>query len=378
MKVILSRKGFDLKHGGIPCPILPDGTLLSFPKPNDIGYLKYDDLLNNNGQSYLDIIHSLKPKLATTLTSARCFPNPDIQNGVYLTPPDWKPAYGQFGPSESHLDSQNITVGDIFLFYGWFKQTEYDVDGNLHFIPDAPELHIIFGYLQIGAIIKNNNYIARKYHWHSNAHIDNSKKKHNTIYIPTKKLSYNNRQKGYGLLPYSKKLVLTKEGYHYSKWELPAFFKRPDVTITYHNNITNGFIPNKEYFQSSSIGQEFVITGTFDLKNWVHDLISDDPTSLHSKDPRQRLNTIIHINHPDSNGKVYCRKKHGILEIDSKYCKLCKGLHNIQTDQTVECCWIDYAPFDDKALQVSNPIEEYERVNWLIDKQFIPNKSELD
>ena len=33
MKVILSRKGFDSSNGGIPSPILPDGTLLSFPIP---------------------------------------------------------------------------------------------------------------------------------------------------------------------------------------------------------------------------------------------------------------------------------------------------------------------------------------------------------
>lgn len=377
MKVILSRKGFDLKHGGMPSPILPDGTLLLLPQPNEIGYLKYDELFYDN-QSYLDIITSLKPKLSTTLKHAKCFPNPDIQKGIYLTPPDWKPAYGQYGPSESHLDSQHVSVGDIFLFYGWFRQTEYANDGTLRFISDAPDLHVIFGYLQIGAIIKNNNYIAKKYHWHTNAHIDNSHKKHNTIYIPTKKLSYNNQQRGYGLLRYSQKLVLTKEGAPYSRWNLPDFFRRPDVTISYHNNITNGFIPGKDYFQSSPIGQEFVINGTFDLKDWVHQLIIDDHYSLRYKDISHKLNTITHINHPDCNGKVYCRKKNKIIEIDSTACKLCKGLRNILNDNTVECCWKDYAPFDLDSFQVTNPSEEYQRVNWLIEKQFIPNSSELE
>lgn len=32
-KIILSRKGFDSKYGGIPSPILPDGAMLSFPIP---------------------------------------------------------------------------------------------------------------------------------------------------------------------------------------------------------------------------------------------------------------------------------------------------------------------------------------------------------
>jgi len=40
MKVILSRKGFDSQYGGMPSPILPDGTLLSLPIPSktDMNY----------------------------------------------------------------------------------------------------------------------------------------------------------------------------------------------------------------------------------------------------------------------------------------------------------------------------------------------------
>jgi hypothetical protein len=34
MKVILSRKGFDSGYGGIPSPVLPDGTMLSLPIPS--------------------------------------------------------------------------------------------------------------------------------------------------------------------------------------------------------------------------------------------------------------------------------------------------------------------------------------------------------
>ena len=34
MRVILSRKGFDSQYGGMPSPILPDGTLLSLPIPS--------------------------------------------------------------------------------------------------------------------------------------------------------------------------------------------------------------------------------------------------------------------------------------------------------------------------------------------------------
>ena len=61
MKVILSRKGFDSKAGGVPNPILPDGTLLSFPIPAKIDQLTYQDL-QYEGVAYSDILTQLKPK----------------------------------------------------------------------------------------------------------------------------------------------------------------------------------------------------------------------------------------------------------------------------------------------------------------------------
>ncbi len=39
MQIILSRKGFDSASGGGPSPILPDGTLLSLPIPEDTDFL---------------------------------------------------------------------------------------------------------------------------------------------------------------------------------------------------------------------------------------------------------------------------------------------------------------------------------------------------
>lgn len=38
MKVSFSRKGFDSENGGQPNAILPDGTLLVFPIPDEEDY----------------------------------------------------------------------------------------------------------------------------------------------------------------------------------------------------------------------------------------------------------------------------------------------------------------------------------------------------
>ena len=51
MKVVFSRKGFDSQYGGMPSPILSDGTLLSLPIPSKEDNTKYAGL-TWNGKSY--------------------------------------------------------------------------------------------------------------------------------------------------------------------------------------------------------------------------------------------------------------------------------------------------------------------------------------
>lgn len=372
MKVILSRKGFDMKHGKIPSPILPDGTFLLLPRPSNEGYVRYDELFYH-GTSYLDIIRSLDPSAAEELKDAKCFPNPDFMEREGLKKGCWKANFTQYGPSEGHLNSQCVSVGDIFLFFGWFKQTKYDENGHLTYVDGAKDLHIIFSYLQIGAIIKNKSYILKKYLWDNEiAHIVKSVK-HYSIYLPTKKLSYNNRQSGYGQLSFSDKLVLTKEGHPCSKWDLPDLFRHPDVTISYHNNYTNGFIPGKDYFQASNIGQEFVINGTHDLKAWVCHLIYTTKLLKDLQNKNTNIGQVNHINYPDEDGYIYCRKHNKIMQVDSTTCKLCQCFNNLINNKRVECYWTDYMPEPQEICQVENPDEEFKRVNWLIEKQFIPN-----
>ena len=60
MKVVLSRKGMDSRAGGIPSPILPDGTLLSLPIPNEKSGVPYGDLVYK-GRTYQQIIQQIHP-----------------------------------------------------------------------------------------------------------------------------------------------------------------------------------------------------------------------------------------------------------------------------------------------------------------------------
>ncbi|MEE1178042.1 MAG: hypothetical protein U0K71_13650 [Paludibacteraceae bacterium] len=76
MKVSLSRKGFDSGYGRIPSPILPDGTLLSFPIPDpDSSGNPFDSLVFED-KSYYDIIKELSPK-TKIISQDTCHLDPD-------------------------------------------------------------------------------------------------------------------------------------------------------------------------------------------------------------------------------------------------------------------------------------------------------------
>ena len=81
MRVILSRKGFDSQYGGMPSPILPDGTLLSLPIPSKTDMeTKYRDLYYGNS-SYYDIIHTLSPNNKIK-EEYNCHLDPDIRGAI--------------------------------------------------------------------------------------------------------------------------------------------------------------------------------------------------------------------------------------------------------------------------------------------------------
>lgn len=269
MNIILSRKGFDSQYGGQASPILPDGTLLSFPIPSSEDELKFSDIKWNN-RSYIDIIQSLKPR--TTLDdNSHCHLDPDLRIESITRRSGWLPAFGQTGSSLTELRENDVKVGDIFLFFGWFKETEYR-DGRLQYKRKARDLHVIYGYMQIGSIVESYKNIPEwlKYHPHSN---NNNyeiawSKGLNAIYLPSKKLSIIPNLPGCGTFKYNRLLVLTKKGYSRSRWNLPESMRGVQIS---HN--PNGWKEN--YFQSAARGQEFIISGVPAVMEWVRSLFNE-------------------------------------------------------------------------------------------------------
>ncbi len=278
MKVILSRKGFDSQYGKIDSPILPDGTLLSLPIPQNNDSIRFDEL-SYKDKSYFEIIKQLKDNWAYPDNQAAHL-DPDIRKEAYnKRSKDWRPIFGQSAAAQGHLKKQGVGIGDIFLFFGSFGETQYN-NQKLEYKKsvDYPKgRHVIFGYLQIGEIHELNtdaDYNAlpdfTQYHSHANKHFienDGKARSNNCIYIASEKLSFNNDLPGGGTFNYNETRVLTKKGRNKSIWELPDFFK--NLNITYHKN--ESFI--NDYFQSAAKGQEFVIQEDPKLSEWVKEVI---------------------------------------------------------------------------------------------------------
>lgn len=264
MKIILSRKGFDNQYGKQPSPILPDGTLLSLPIPMRGERTSFSQLYHNS-TSYIDIIKSLKPNTHLSENDT-CHLDPDIRKDAIDRGESWIPLFGQADSALSHLINNSVSQDDLFLFFGTFREVDI-IKGQLKYKKGSPPLHVIYGYLQIKELHRDQDFIRDKFSQHPHASAMLLKKKLNGIFEASDKLSFDSSQDGSGVLSFNRDLILTKEGLSKSKWNLPTQFR--DAKITYHS--TNSF--KQDYFQSAAKGQEFIISDSKYAEEWAKNLI---------------------------------------------------------------------------------------------------------
>jgi hypothetical protein len=146
MKIILSRKGFDASAGGVASPILPDGTLLSLPIPQPGAAIRYADL-QGPGVALGPLVEDLTRGRITRDAGAHL--DPDLRASTYPRDPGWRPIFGQDSAAQSHLARHGVGPGDLFLFFGWFREVAYAA-GRYRFRQGAPDRHVLFGWLQVG------------------------------------------------------------------------------------------------------------------------------------------------------------------------------------------------------------------------------------
>ncbi len=266
MKIILSRKGFDSSNGGYPSPILPDGTMLSLPIPSD--EISYSDI-QFNGVAYSDLLSQLT---SNKFKGECCHLDPDIRPNLRVSPVEnWVPAFGQIHSAQGVLKNSHIEVGDVFLFFGWFRKTKETGSGYSYITKkdskdfyDRADLHAIYGYMQIGKIITDKEEI-KKYSWHPHSLPNyNPDKSNNALYIPSEKLSFAPDLPGYGTFDYDKKFVLTAEDMSRSNWTYRSCLVK--------ESRTNSAKDKNKHIQYRGIWQELVLDESPELTDWVKSL----------------------------------------------------------------------------------------------------------
>lgn len=283
MKLVLSRKGFDSGYGGMPSPILPDGRLVPLPIPSrhdrfifadanfpclDVGRLLGD--LSHGAHTLETVIHL----------------DPDLDRSANTRLPGWRPALGQTGNAQSHLRDMGIGPGDVFLFFGWFREAELKL-GSWRYVKGAPDLHVIFGWIEVAEIlpvVKERERCVSEFPWISNhPHVsrpDHYTDSRNTLYIASGQSRFNSKA-AYGggrFVEYHDGLRLTKTGCSRSIWSLPAWFmpRGDQAPLSYH--------PRPDQWQqdsgsvtlrSAAKGQEFVMDGARypECEGWVSALV---------------------------------------------------------------------------------------------------------
>lgn len=283
MKVILSRKGFDSDNGGYPSPILPTGEMVSLPIPSDDenNTIRYSEV-RTSGSTCYDLMKDLKPEIKyrdewQTLTkNTTCHLDPDIYRDAITREPHWKPCFGPSGPAQSHLKNQGVNIDDIFLFFGWFRRTRTR-NNKLEFY--ERDFHAIFGYFQIGNIQELNDgfKVPRWMAYHPHA------VKYSIIHIARDTLSWDDSLPGAGRFEFNNNLILTKKGMSRSKWSLPDFFKKVNISHHDRDSWKDG------YFQSATIGQEFVIEDNENVEKWAKDIIKSGHNCLHQSQTMLRM-----------------------------------------------------------------------------------------
>ena len=285
-RIVLSRKGFDSGSGGCPSPIFPDRSLCSIPIPDSpfssshsYRSIQYKD--TNIGDFLEDLTEGLREPWTGAHTPHL---DPDIRHEALPRPPEWRGLFGQAGNAQSHLKNQGIAAGDLFLFFGLFREVHTE-HGRWAFRQDAQGIHVLWGWLQVAEIqpvdvIRNNpTYQWTTYH----SHFAKAGDPRNTLYIAANELDLvldTLSTPGFGVFPTLREdLVLTNPDGTTSQWRLPRWFypvngRRP---LTYHGDPNRWECDHRHaYLDTVGRGQEFVLhTDDYpEASDWASNLIA--------------------------------------------------------------------------------------------------------
>lgn len=280
MKIIISRKGFDSAAGGVPSAIMPDGRLIPFPIPSSNDPSIYSDV-TIGGVAIGELVEALTAgKISRTQS---CHLDPDLDESSLKRLDGWRPSLGQIRAAQGHLANHKVEAGDLFFFFGWFRRIEKSAKG-WRYEPQSRGLHVLYGWLQIGQIIRLGHgerpspieAFSNHPHLHNRHHISN------TLYLAKDRLEIEGiNAAGAGLFGHitNKRTLTNCQQSKCSIWTLPAWMHPGHgSTLTYHLNPERWDLINDQCaLQSVAKGQEFVLTArnAEDVRGWLNEIFAE-------------------------------------------------------------------------------------------------------
>lgn len=279
MRIILSRKGFDSSSGGCPSPILPDGRMVSLPIPDSRSKVRYRDL---------KLVDVNAGRLVSQLTRSKIIGSngahldPDLDVGHFPRMSGWRPLLGQTGSAQGHLQKQGVESGDIFLFFGLFRDAEIH-NRRWRFVPGSKPRHVIWGWLQIDEILSVDSLDNDAYPWlNYHPHLHGEPDKNNTLYLARDSFSLPGMDEVSGSGTFDRfhpRLQLTQTSSNKpSQWQLPKWFSPDDrPPLSYHSKAERWQETQSHCLLNAvARGQEFVLLADQypESSDWIRGLIT--------------------------------------------------------------------------------------------------------
>jgi hypothetical protein len=283
MKIILSRKGFDSASGGTPSPIFPDGRMVSLPIPDKHSSIRYSDI-----QWHEYSVGTLVSDLTNGRIPETHFAHldPDIHHESLPRQAGWRAIFGQTGSAQGHLQNNSVGAGDLFLFFGLFKEVR-QFNGKLLWDKQSPQRHVLWGWIQVDAVLRIDECSPLDYEWaRYHPHFHRDADKNNVLYIARESLTLPGddgaEQPGSGtFIKLSEKRVLTsRDSAKPSLWQLPHWFYPRDgkFPLTYHSDLDRWQRTETcTRLSAAARGQEFILdAGEYpEAIGWVRSLIDE-------------------------------------------------------------------------------------------------------
>ncbi|GAA4642981.1 hypothetical protein GCM10023115_09410 [Pontixanthobacter gangjinensis] len=221
MKIIFSRKGFDSAAGGGASPIV-DGCPISLPIPSG----------GHSATTYGDLGLA---ELASQASRGKIGVDDFCHHDPMFTAAG-QCLFGQCSAAQTHLVNQGVGIGDIFLFFGLYRE---EATGAPH--------HRIFGYQRIEEIVdlaSCTNERRTEFKRLGHPHAIGMHAKNDVIYVGA------GRTANFA----SESLRLTVPEGPPSLWQRPAWLKRGG--LSYHDREDRWLRGGR--LRSVARGQEFV------------------------------------------------------------------------------------------------------------------------